>query len=445
LKIDPQSVLRVVIEFCAWEILDSYANACVQWQDKDKAKLFFEESIKIDPKNVPTLNSYANACTQWGDKDKAIALFNKALSLEPGNIQVLDAYGKARARWGEKEESKKLLEKAKAIKATQPSTTTSGEGQEKEQLEELLRETAATPPPFTFTPEEKEWLTSTQNRERTWTGSPKWAAFGILYTLYYMRSQLESTAQLGDHSSRAKEHKRQYATLRDLAEILRKGETTPGEPTGKPSIQWEDQWFQKEGPPFQLMSYYDSQMHTHPRNPVSAAFLAQAIEAHGWGNIADVIKKEALEKWVGNDTKKWLPFMAHKSVNLLTVKGRERFLAFLQDRYPRQDATGAQPLDENSISRFIGRFSSNWEEMPHYFPQEQLTPEEENRTLNKLTGILENLETILKDITLHKNNAFGALGQSIEELAVPEAIMQRLDAYVDGLEKHAPTPSLPED
>ncbi|MCP4151464.1 MAG: hypothetical protein GY757_27210, partial [bacterium] len=93
--------------------LNSYANACVQWQDKDKAKLLFEEALKIAPKHIPTYNSFANACVLWQDKDKAKQLFEEALKIAAIHVPSLNSSANDYVHWQDNDETKQLFEALK--------------------------------------------------------------------------------------------------------------------------------------------------------------------------------------------------------------------------------------------------------------------------------------------------------------------------------------------
>ncbi|MCX6579939.1 MAG: tetratricopeptide repeat protein [Candidatus Aminicenantes bacterium] len=452
------------------QALNSYANACVQWEEKEKAIQLFEEARKLQPDNIQVLNSYANACVQWGEKEKAIEFFEKDLALEPNNIIVLTSYANARAKWGEKEKEQELLKKVKILSPMESPAAEPGKPKEKApepqpQIKEPVQASApmtagtgtipslqVSPPPgikipvpFSFTPQEKAWLITYNDKKLSWAGSQKWAGFGMLYALYYLKGELNSTADLGWITSFEREYRRLYITIDDLDRVIQKAAHEPLKPVIQQGPHWQEEWFTnftKEAKPFDLIAYYDSQALLYPQNPVCAAFLSQSLEAHGWGNIAAEFRKR-VPHWFKSRQKEWLPFMTRGSVNLLTAKGKEQFLDFLKERAPQQETlpAGVEPITEKTIAGIIDRFSVAWEDTPRHFPWGQLNPDEETRALGKLTALMEKLKNILNDIILKDEKAFAALKTYVEEdLKMPVALMDRLDEYVDGLEKPAPLP-----
>jgi len=63
--------------------LNSYANACVEWKDKEKARGLFEKSLSINSNNVPTYNSYAMPVWNGRTKKKPGSCLKKALDIAP--------------------------------------------------------------------------------------------------------------------------------------------------------------------------------------------------------------------------------------------------------------------------------------------------------------------------------------------------------------------------
>jgi Tfp pilus assembly protein PilF len=479
LALDPNDVITLTI----------FANACVQWGEKDKAKQLFEKDLGIAPGHIQALNSYANACVHWGEKDKAIKFFEKALSLGPNDVITLKIYAKARATWGEKEKEQELLKKVKILSPMASPAAEPGKPKETEtpilpealitsaqkqkepeprrEIKEPVRASApmaagtgttailnVSPPPgikipapFSFTPQEKAWLISSTDtdKKQLWAGPKKWAGFGMLYTLYYLKGELNSTADLGWIPSFEREYRRLHDTIDDLYNLIRKAAHEPLQPVVQQGPHWQEEWFTrftKEAKPLDLIAYYDSQALLYPQHPVCAAFLSQALEAHGWGNIAADFRQR-IPHWFKSRQKEWQPFMTRGSVNLLTAAGKEQFLAFLKEQTPKQETlpTGVEPITEIAIAGIIDRFSVAWKKMPVHFPWGQLNPDEETRALGKLSALMEKLKNILNNIILNEENAFAALKTYVEEdLKMPVALMDRLDEYVDGLEKPAPLP-----
>jgi tetratricopeptide (TPR) repeat protein len=473
LSIDPKHV----------PALNSYANAYVEWGNKNKAIELFEKALEIQSENIQVLNSYGNACVEWGNKNKAIELFEKSISIDSKHIPTLTSYGIAHERWGDKEKGRNLMEKAKDIKSKEspaaktgiqketgkPSTSaviapTKEESELPQEIKEQPVETVPmaaktepqaevqiplapgteTPTPFNFNTEEKAWLTSFKEKELSWTGSKKWAGFGMLYTLYYLEGELNSAADLGYIPSMERDYRRLFNTVNDLYQMMRKATYKQQESLQQEPVQWKEEWFQKEGKPFDLIAYFDGQILTHPQNPVCAAFLCQALEAYSWGNIAAEVKKNvSVHKWVKKEKKEWQRFMSKSTVNLFTSKGKKQFLSFLEDQNIKKEKLPEQvePVSEKAVGSLISRFSVTWEDMPKYFPWLELNPDEETNALNKLLSLVEKLKNILKDIMDQKTNAFQELKAFTEkDLTEPVLFMDRLDEYADELDKPEPIP-----
>ena len=298
--------------------------------------------------------------------------------------------------------------------------------------------------PFTFNTEEKAWLTFFKGKKLSWAGSKKWAGFGMLYTLYYLKGELNSAADLGYIPSMAREYRRLFNTIDDLYLMMRKTAFEQQESTRQEPVQWKEEWFQREGKPFDLITYFDGQMLTHPQNPVCAAFLCQALEAHSWGNIAAEVKKNVFAlKWIKKDEKEWQRFMSKSAVDIFTSKGKKQFLSFLEDQNIKKEKLPeeVEPVTEKAVGSLIGRFSVTWEDVFQCFPWLKLTPDEETNALNKLLGLVEKLKNILKDITDQKTGAFQELKTFTEkDLTEPVSFMDRLDEYADELDIPEPIP-----
>jgi tetratricopeptide (TPR) repeat protein len=440
----------------------------MEWGDKEKAKELFDKALKIQEDNIQVLNSYGNACVEWEDKKKAIELLDKSLSIDPEHEPTLHIYAKACAKWGDKEKEQQLLNKIKtipierppAVKAEKPKevetpstpTVIAPEKKEPKLPQEVDKPEPQAPPvpkikspePFLFTPEEKAWLISYKGKKVAWTGPQKWAAFGMLYTLYYHKGELNSAAHLGWMPSLEREYHRLLDTAGDLYQMIKNAsyESQEQPPTRQEPLQWKDEWFKKEGKPLDLISYFDNQMLTHPQNPICAAFLCQTLEAYAWGNIAAEFRKQALQ-WTKDNQKEWQPYMTKSTINLLTPKGKEKFLTFLKTRSPEEKLLpeGTEPVTEKTVASLVGRFSVTWENIARYFPWKELTPIEQNSALNKLLHLVEKLKNILKNILDRETGAFDGLKIFVDEdLSMPTALMGRLDRFVDEREKPEPIP-----
>lgn len=295
-------------------------------------------------------------------------------------------------------------------------------------------------PSFSFEPEEKAWLTSFNGEKLAWSGSRKWAGFGMLYTLYYLKGELSSVADLGYIPSLQGEYHRLFTTINDLYLMARKAASKTPIPV---QWQWKDEWFHQEKNSLDLLVYYDNQMLRHSPNPVCAAFLCQALDAYSWHNIAAEFKQEALQ-WINTDKDQWEPFMTGRSIDLFSPRGKEAFLAFLEEQKKKQeDAPGTEPITEKAMDGFLGRFSVTWERMTGYFQElfwRQLTAEEENIALSKLLFLIEKLKTILKNIMEQANSAPDDLKLFLEEISIPAAFMRRLAHYIAEKDKPEPMP-----
>ncbi len=191
-----------------------------------------------------------------------------------------------------------------------------------------------------FTAGAKAWLISHEGQRRTWIDSKKWAGFGMLYTLYFLRGELNAAADLGYIASVEREYRRLFSYIDDLYRIMRNAsyeQIEPGQP-GTPS-------------------------------------------------------------------------------------------------------EGIEPVTEKAVDSLVGGFSVTWDDMPQYFPWEQLTPDEQNSALTKLLFLVEKLKNILSRIVENKAGVFHELKTFAEdELSIPVSFMKRLAEYVDELEKPEPIP-----
>ncbi|UCH92744.1 MAG: tetratricopeptide repeat protein, partial [Candidatus Aminicenantes bacterium] len=189
------------------QVLNSYANACVEWKDKEKARELFEKALSIDSNNIQVLNSYANACLEWKDKEKSRELFEKSLSIDPNHVPTLDSYARALSAWGDADKAsqlqKKVMEQPKKPEmpskiaaptqiytADSPTPVTQPEPEPSPKLETPAPAPTGEEIPFSSTGEEKTWLTTTKAEPLPLSGeSAQWAGFTMLYSLYYWESE----------------------------------------------------------------------------------------------------------------------------------------------------------------------------------------------------------------------------------------------------------------
>lgn len=295
-------------------------------------------------------------------------------------------------------------------------------------------------PSFSLEPEDKAWLTSFNGEKLTWSGSRERAGFGMLYTLYYLKGELSSVADLGYIPSFQGEYHRLFTTINDLYLMARDAASKTPVPT---QWQWKAEWFHQEKISLDLLAYYDNQMLSHSQNPVCAVFLCQALDAYSWHHIAAEFKQEALQ-WINTDKEQWESFMNRRSIDLFSPRGKEEFLSFLEVQKKKQDdAPRIEPITEKAMDGFLGRFSVTWERMTGYFQElcwRQLTAEEENIALSKLLFLIEKLKTILKNIIEESNSAPDDLKVFLEEISIPAAFMRRLAHYIAEKEKPEPIP-----
>lgn len=294
---------------------------------------------------------------------------------------------------------------------------------------------------FSLEPGEKKWLTSFNGDIRSWCGSKEWAGFGMLYTLYYLKGELASVADLGHIPSFEREYHRLFTTINDLYQAVRKTACKKPVPVYR---QWKDEWFHQEKSSLYVLAYYYNQMLNHPSNPVCAAFLCQALDAYSWDNIAAEFRQEALQ-WIDTAKDQWEAFMTGRSIDLFSPGGKEEFLVFLEGQEKKQAGMepGTEPITEKAVGGFCGRFSVTWERMADYFRQlcwQRLSAEEEDAALTKLLSLMEKLKTILKNIMEQANGAMDELKVFLEEISVPTSFMTRLAHYIAGKDKPEPLP-----
>ncbi len=469
---------------------NSYANACVQWKDEEKARMLFDKALDIQGDDVKTLNSYANACVQWKDEPKARLLFEKSLKVDDKNVPTLNSYANARVQWGEADKARQLLEKALKLEPQNTylleTNAKLGKQQEKKTgvTESLLPQpgpapltirdagTAASPAavplptpekieaeptpsgqpstpaapqepsipaPFTFDDEEKQWLLLPREpgQTSTWTGSRKWAAFGMLYTLYYLYGQLDAAADLGHIPAMERENRKLLHTVQTLALLNRGAQTSPASASTSPAIYREDPWFQQKGAPRQLTAYYDHQLYQHPQNPVCAAFLCGALAARGWKNTARRFGKDALQ-WTGDRAQQWAPFITGHKADLFTPAGKTSFLRFLDTLTPGE--TQPTPITGTSVTNFLDSFSGPRHGLYPSFPWEQLAPAEQQTALFGLYSRVEDLETILQALVDGKEEAPARLTAFLETIAPARKLFKRLAGHAARVE---PPPQLP--
>ncbi|MCI0470722.1 MAG: tetratricopeptide repeat protein, partial [Candidatus Aminicenantes bacterium] len=405
LEIDSQNI----------QVLNSYAYASVQWGERERAEELFEKALEIDSQNIQVLNSYANACVQWGERDVAEELFEKAFKINPHDVMLLNSYANACVQWGDKERAEELFKKEKEAQAVKQPRV-------RQIKEEIKKPAAVEPAPIKktavptikekkepavfFTAEEQAWLADYNGEILAWAGdkeSRRWAAFTMLYSLSYFKSDLAAAADLGYLPSLERENKALYNRVKDLYDMLEKA-SFPGSTTSSSytPLSRQDEWFKQEGKGLETIAYFDSQLLSYPQNPVCAAFLCQAFAAASWDNIAAEIALNTMQ-WLKPDETKWQDFFDRSKIDLLSPAGKENFLSFLQEQDSRKKTgsipEGVVPMTADRAAGYIGRFSVAWEETLRCFPWYDLTPGEESRALTKLFRLVERLQAILHGLT----------------------------------------------
>ncbi|MCK4763732.1 MAG: tetratricopeptide repeat protein [Candidatus Aminicenantes bacterium] len=457
------------------QVINSYAIALVQWGEKDRAKKLFEKALEIQPENIQVINSYANALVDWGEKDRAEKLFEKALSLEPANVIVRNSYAKALRQWARETGSQQLLEKAKQLEITETEAA-----EEKKEITVQLQVPAPgqvvkpaeipTPPPFSFTGAEKKWLLDYNGEIPTWPGAAgfrQWAAFTMLYSLYYFHSDLTAVADLGFIPALKRENEALYYRVKDLYDLINKAAGKPSPPAAADpqsetasdpapesaaeslDLSYREQWFTPAQKNLARIAYFDELAVQNPQNPVNIAFLCQSFAAFGWHNIAAEIAKGYIKKLPGQHDL-WQVFMTKSKIDLFTPPGKEKLLAFLQ-QLEQQNAsaeektaqagslpTGAEPLTPAAAARYIDRFSTTYGEMPAHFTFPGFSREEENRALGKLLHMVDTLCRILSRIVQQDTGALKELDEFAAALETPVSLMNRLYSYTAGLEPPIP-------
>jgi Tfp pilus assembly protein PilF len=439
--------------------LNSYANAWVEWKDKEKARQLFEKSLSIDSNNVPTFNSYANACVEWKDKETAGQLFEKALSLETDNIIVLNSYARACTAWGEADNASQLQKKQDALEKPQkveipskiaapaqtysaPSPTTvthpEPEPEPSPKLETPAPVSTGEEIPFSFTAEEKTWLITTTAKPLPLPGqSAQWAGFTMLYSLYYWESELDSLKELGIMPSFQREYDRLFNAANDLLNLV--DNTSSQKPARE--VDYQEEWFKKQGTPQDLIDYYDRQLAKYPRNPVCAAFICRSLETFSWAGTVKILKNQ-VPAWVSSHQKQWRQYMEKSGVDILTPEGKEKFRAFLeeQNREFTEQEKQSPGFTRQTAFDFINRFSNSWRDIPQYFPWHRFTTDQVSMMLGKLLELLQRLKNILADIQALKEEALKPLGEFIQDIIPLLKLMKHLSDYAYEQEKPEPIP-----
>ena len=82
----------------------------------DEALLYFDQALRIDPKDALALNNKANTLCSMGREYDAIKCFDAALAIDPGDAYAL--YNKANAlkSLGRPQEAKAFEERALSIR-----------------------------------------------------------------------------------------------------------------------------------------------------------------------------------------------------------------------------------------------------------------------------------------------------------------------------------------
>jgi len=466
------------------QTLNSYANACAEWGNKEKAEELFERALKLESKNVQVLNSYANACAEWGKREKAEELFERALHLAPDDVILLKSYTHALVKWKEAAKAKPWQEKLKSIKkagqekapAPQPGEvpskiaaptpiygieTTVTPTSPQSHPETASPSQPGTPStaefqpapgeenPFTLTPEEKAWLLETTAEPlRLPDESARWAGFTMLYSLYYWETELSTFIDLGIRPPLQRDYERMFNIVTDLRQMTLEAanpdDSKPHAPY-TPDISYENEWFLRflqKGPSEQKIDYYDHQMLLHPENPVCAALLCHALQAKGWANTAKILKKQVLT-WVKPYEKEWKPYLDISSAQLETPAGKDKFQTFIREQkqlFARQESDESGEFTSRKAADFLNRFTISWREMPRYFPWEAFTPFEINLMLGKLTDILTRLQQIMAGIKARNQEDLEKLRTVLKEISPLDNFMERLSQTVNRLNKPEPIP-----
>lgn len=87
----------------------SIASYCLEENDVEKAKEFFDKSIEYDPANIAALTGLSKLALKSNDHALALEMLDNALSQAPNNKEALSAYAKLALEMKRKDDAKKAL------------------------------------------------------------------------------------------------------------------------------------------------------------------------------------------------------------------------------------------------------------------------------------------------------------------------------------------------
>jgi hypothetical protein len=403
----------------------------------EKAEQCFLKARKLETKkrylNIIGLHAQAEFYMNWkGHEEKAVEILNKVIGKKDRQNQSIALAARMFKKIGlkftaasfyelsgDKQKSRELLKKAGAHMARDKNAPAKRKGRS-----EATGEARG----FSFTEEEKNWLTGNKNEKRSWTGDGQWGGFAMMYTLYFFKEHLASAAEQGFSKEHEQEYRFLFNSFNSLYEMVDSA-TYEKEQTTTPD--WDTEWFAREGNGLDLIAYYDNMLLANIKNPVCAAFLCQTFENHGWTNFADELRN-ALLQWTGTDKDKWKPFMTKQSVDLLAPEGKKEFQDFLEQLKKKDESgsRGTTPITREAITGYINSYGDAWQSMSSHFPWSQLAETEAIWSLGRLSGLIGRLKNILMAVLQQETGAVDGLKAFIEEIAVPVALMDRLNQYV---------------
>jgi hypothetical protein len=151
---------------------------------------------------------------------------------------------------GQAKKTSKIAAPAQTYPAPSPTSVTHPEPEPSQKLETTSPESVEEKIPFSFTKEEKNWLTTTIAEPLILPEeSAKWAGFTILYSLYYWESELDSLKELGIMSSFQREYDRLFNAADDLLRLVTEAKTQ------QPIREFKEQ--EKKSPGFTSKTAFD--------------------------------------------------------------------------------------------------------------------------------------------------------------------------------------------
>lgn len=104
----------------SWKLWLSAGFACVQLGKLDRAAIYLEQAIAVEPRAVPAMNELSSIRLRQNRLQEGEALLAKILELEPDNLLALCNYAGLRIQAGRISEALPLLQRARIINPEDP-------------------------------------------------------------------------------------------------------------------------------------------------------------------------------------------------------------------------------------------------------------------------------------------------------------------------------------